>query len=130
LNAVANGCRDRIDIRGTCDAAVLAEAVAESVPDVVVSDVEGDEIDLFTPAVLAALAPAQLLIEAHGDEIRAAMKARMVVTHDVTEFEPRPRTAADWPFRRLYATGPYKYYALQECRSKATPWLVGRPRTS
>ena len=127
-NAVTNSCSSRLTIRGKCTAPSLAKAIAEEMPDLLICDIEGAETDILTQETIGALRRTRLLIETHGHDICATMVSRMTATHNVHIIEPRNRTVADWPLRRIWATPPYKHYALQECRSKFTPWVLGTPK--
>lgn len=95
--------------------------------------VEGFELELCSPRVVASGASAVWIIECHTEPIVRSLKERFASTHEVREAANSPRSAADlppsMPFGRLLL--PHDRWRLvQEGRPFPTPWLVCTPRAN
>ena len=77
--AAANGLADRVVLRGAADAGT-ADALREAgfVPEraLVLCDIEGAEFEVLDAGLLAALAPARLIVELHDNPARNGTAAR------------------------------------------------------
>ncbi len=78
--AEKNGVAAQIDFRRWCSPEELMKVARESERMFVLSDCEGYEIELFTPAVAARLPKADILIELHGN-VKAELMRRFEKTH-------------------------------------------------
>lgn len=124
--AAANGT-GKVAVRGFCRPGWLARHAREGA--LVVSDCEGFEGELFTPAVVGRLRTAVLLVETHDgfvpgvtDRLRAALGG----THDLREYgDPAGRRGPD---RDLgFLTAADRRLAEHEVRGPQR-WLLGLPR--
>ena len=130
-NARENEVTERIEIRGTGSAEDLA---AMDPPEgvVVISDCEGDEMDLLDPARVPWLARARLVIETHDcfrPGVTDELVRRLEPTHELKRIDAEKRYLADHP--ALYHTPSLTLVQLEvvlnELRSLPTPWLVATP---
>jgi hypothetical protein len=94
-----NGVADRIDVRGFCDPARLADALAPIARPALLIDVEGYEEELADPARVPALRRATMIIELHEHRKPMAdiLRPRFAATHAIEEIWTRPRTLDDLP---------------------------------
>jgi hypothetical protein len=89
-----NRMADRIDLRGTFDPAAAGEFAGRRA--FVVCDVDGFEVELFTPARAAVWSRADLLIELHdflGVPCRDRVLGAFAATHTAEVFDSRLRPA-------------------------------------
>jgi hypothetical protein len=124
-----NGFEDRVDVRGVCTAAGLAEL---DVPDrtVVICDCEGHERELIDPPRVSWLGKATLLVECHDFGVQGTheeLRARLEATHSSQLIAPARRYVADHEL--LWVLKPvHQETVILELRPLATPWLVAIPK--
>lgn len=129
-----NGVADRLDMRGYCDPAGLAGALAPFARPALLVDIEGFEAAVLDPAVNPHLARSTMIVELHEHELPMAelLRPRFAATHAVEETWSRPRTSADLP-PRLGLAGiffsPERLLAFtDERRGRAMRWWLLTPR--
>jgi hypothetical protein len=69
--AAANQLSDRVTIEPWCTPSKLIEIVGGQSRTLIISDIDGGELDLFTPEVVAAIKGCDLIIELHGKDAEA-----------------------------------------------------------
>jgi hypothetical protein len=94
-----NGVAGRLEVRGLCDPALLADALAPFARPALLIDVEGYEEALVDPARVPALRRATMIIELHEHQRPMAdlLRPRFAATHEIEEIWTRPRTLDDLP---------------------------------
>lgn len=132
--AVANGVRDRIDVRGGCDPRALEEALSLG-PAVVICDVEGYEDVLLNPGAVPGLREVPILVELHDTKVPGVTRRvveRFRSTHDVLQVGQSPRAANEYVFSkhltRRVLPGAVVRYALNEFRTPGTSWAWLAPK--
>ncbi len=65
--AAANKVSDRVTVRSWCTPAMLIDLVKERRHPFIISDIDGGELELFTPEVVSATRHCDLVIEMHGN---------------------------------------------------------------
>jgi hypothetical protein len=101
---------------------------------VIISDIEGFEMDLFSEEVVSKLGNSLVLIEIHShmnfslSDVCQAISSRFLPTHSVTEVFPAARTLSDWEFgdTGLFSNGE-KIEFMNEYRGQKQVWLVCEP---
>jgi ribosomal protein L11 methylase PrmA len=68
--AAINGVRHRVTIRPWCSPSMLIDSVKDR-RALIISDIDGGELELFTPEVIAAIRHCDLIIEMHGSDAAA-----------------------------------------------------------
>jgi len=66
--AAANQVSERVTVRPWCDPSTLIDLVEGQGGAFIISDIDGGELDLFTPEVVAATRHCDLIIEMHGKD--------------------------------------------------------------
>jgi len=87
--AKLNGVADRLKLGAFCSADTLSEMKLGR-KALIISDCEGYEAELFTPAVVEVLARHEILIEIHdflNNSISEKIRKRFEKTHDITAIE-------------------------------------------
>ena len=125
-NILANGVGARVTVRGEASLHTLSADARRDAADPVVCDIDGPEIDVINPAESPGLDGCALLIETHGDDITAALKARLSPTHTVQHIRPRIPNMDDVPARPWYLhfSDPIQFLAE---RPHNNDWLWARP---
>ena len=130
----ANGCADRLEIRGKCEPADLRNSLGNpNGPALVICDCEGYENVLLDPALVPELKQAMILMESHdvfqpGTSDR--IKSRFSQTHEIEEIWARPRDVSEYPYHSLYTRLlPRRYleWCVSEWRPGRMSWLWMRP---
>jgi hypothetical protein len=99
-----NGLRDRIEIRGRCDAAALERDLAVE-RSLVISDIEGGEAALMDPTFAPRLYEADVLVECHAvrgvtvDDMASIIARRFEGSHFLEVISSRPRASGEWHSR-------------------------------
>lgn len=126
-----NGVASRLDVRGLCDPALLADVLAPFALPALLIDVEGYEEELADPARVAALRRATMIIELHEHRRPMAdiLRPRFAATHAIEEIWTRPRTLEDLPRNLWPATMFFSRERLLELGTerRGTPmrwWLL------
>jgi hypothetical protein len=116
--AQLNGVADRVRIRGRCSAAELDQEVSPGA--LVFCDIEGAEFDLLRPDVAGSLRHADLIVEAHDDQLRRVTETM------VRRFLPSHRIE----FAYHCAKSPKEYSVLKAVPVAEHALLLeeGRPR--
>ncbi len=129
-----NGVEERLKILGNCDPDALRACLARTRASLVLSDVEGYEVELLDPARVPELVSTTLLVEVHDRKVRgcrAIIEERFRETHEITRIEQRRRVVADYPralpFGPIFAWAMLKY-GLSEFRSPENGWLWLEPK--
>jgi hypothetical protein len=98
--AKLNGVEARIDVRGFCDGAALAEALGDASDALIICDIEGAEVEVLRPDAVPALRRADILVEMH-DIVRkgctSAVRPRFESTHTIEVIPTRRRRIEDFP---------------------------------
>jgi len=67
--AAANQVSDRVTVQPWCTPEILIGLVKAHRRPFIISDIDGGELDLFTPEVVSAIRHCDLLIEMHGNDV-------------------------------------------------------------
>jgi hypothetical protein len=98
--AKLNGVENQIDVRGFCDDAALAAAIADAGDALVICDIEGAEVEVLRPDAVPELKRVDLLVEMH-DIIRKGcsetLRERFESTHTIDVIPTRQRKMEDFP---------------------------------
>lgn len=100
--ALANGVDGRVDVRGFCSIEDLQPFEADMASTLLIMDIEGYEAVLLDPEALPGLRKATIIVEFHDnmiDNCGTAIFNRFKSTHRHSRFEPRARTAGDYPVK-------------------------------
>jgi hypothetical protein len=124
-------CRELASLNGvelTMHGRATAQAIAELVTEssAIVSDIEGHEADIFTPALVAVLRDSTVIVEAH-EVLRPGvvdlLRQRFSPTHIVEEREPTDRE----PARVDAFTEDERRLAVSEMRVPGIRWMRFSP---
>jgi hypothetical protein len=105
LMAEHNGVAERLEVRGACDPAGLADALKAGGATLVICDVEGYEDVLMDPVACPALTRAHVLVELHDCKcagVSQRVQRRFEATHGITTIWQQMRTAAEFPISTAY----------------------------
>jgi len=127
--ARVNRVAERVDVRGLCTAAALAELEAPR-GTVVICDCEGDETELIDASRVEWLRHAVLLVETHRDIARQELAGRLDATHSLDFIAPAHRYVGE---HELLLNTPGLRHVdweilMTELRPWPTPWLWAVPR--
>jgi hypothetical protein len=129
-----NHVADRMDVRGSCDPAGLAEALASARQPALVMDVEGYEEVLADPARVPSLRRTTMIIELHehARPMAEILRGRFSGTHAIEESWTRERTLGDlpaslWP-ASLFFSRPRLLQLGTEGRADAMRWWLLTPK--
>jgi len=129
-----NAVDERVEIRGACEAADLAEALAAAGGKaLVICDVEGAELSLLDPEVVGALRSCHILVELHDFVVRGlsdVVRTRFAASHQIRAIWQQDRTRADFPSRELYALLLPEHYlrtVMAEYRPERMSWFWMEP---
>ena len=129
-----NSVDDRIDVRGKCEPADLAAALAGVERAAVVCDVEGYEQTLLDPVAVPTLRQATILVEVHEfivPGITQELTRRFADSHRIEHIWQQPRSREDFPWRTVGARllpSSYLDWAVSEWRPERMAWLWLRPK--
>lgn len=132
--AILNVVAGRLTIRGKCEPADLAAALADDPAPVVVCDVEGYEQQLLDPEAVPALEKAAILVELHDfiiPHITETLQQRFRHTHDIVHIWQEPRSRKEFPWKTWYTRlmpGSYLDWAVSEWRPVRMAWLWMEPK--
>jgi hypothetical protein len=129
-NAIINQVHARIQIGGTCDIDALAGLLGESVPRLLVIDVEGYETVLIDPALVPSLTQATLVIECHDfidRSITPALTERLSGSHAIEIVTEGARDPNLVPCLRSLNSFD-RWLALCEYRPETMHWMIATPR--
>jgi hypothetical protein len=133
--ATINALSTRINVRGRCDHAALDVDLANG-KCVVISDIEGAEVELLNPAQANNLRRADVLVECHQteklsvDEVGQLMSTRFADSHFIEEIHSRQRSTNEWSVRHSalrHLDAKTLAYAMDEFRY-AQKWLWMRAK--
>jgi len=99
-----NGCQDRVEVRGKCDAQELQRALRPN--SLLIVDVEGDELHLLDPCLIPNLLSATIAVEVHDslrDGCGDVLTGRFQDSHMIRKIEAVPRDFRDYPFSSALA---------------------------
>jgi len=130
-----NQVDSQVEIRGKCEPADLAAALAGDPQPVVICDVEGYEEKLLDPVAVPALVQSCILVELHevlAPGITEKLKQRFSATHEIKLIWQEPRSRSQFPWRTFgTALLPKSYldWSVDEWRSAAgrMSWLWIKP---
>jgi hypothetical protein len=120
--AAINGMSSRVTIRSWCSPSTLLDLVKNQ-PAFIISDIDGGELDLFTPEVIAAISHCDVIIEMHGNDATAnsAFVQRFdesvkVLDHPVSDLDAMERLNFLGPDAARMATEyrPFQQWLLRE----------------
>jgi hypothetical protein len=128
-----NGMRDRLELRGMCSRAALESLLEHGKRYLIVADVEGAEVELFHPSVVALLSASTLLVETHDFIVSGCteeLRERFRRTHVVIPVQSEERSLDDFPLPLLLPVKS-KLWLMNEGRPTQhgpMTWLVMSPR--
>lgn len=128
-----NGVSERVTVTGACSPRTLL-ALAGVPRSLVISDCEGDEKSLFTPAVVAALRDHDCLVEVHDfvdPSISHTLRARFEMTHALEVFTTHGdfRRAQEFDCEELVGiAAEARFELLAERRPGIMQWMFMRAR--
>jgi hypothetical protein len=131
--AEKNGMRDRLDLRGLCTRESLESLLEPGKRYLIVADVEGAEVELFRPSVVALLSASNLVVETHDFIVAGCteeLTERFRRTHVVMPIQSKGRSRGDFPLRLLLPVKT-KLWLMNEgrpTRNGPMTWLVMSPR--
>ncbi|MBL8746280.1 MAG: hypothetical protein JNK58_07995 [Phycisphaerae bacterium] len=128
--AALNGVGGRVEARGTCDPALLKQALDGPKRPLVICDCEGYEDVLLRPDEIPALKRAVILVETHDPfcpGVSGRLRERFGPTHTIEDFRGRPRVASDLP-EGVGLTGEDAMLAMEEDRSFQPLWFLMIPK--
>lgn len=129
-NAAANGIADKVTTRDRMDGDGLAAWAAAHPRALVISDCEGFEMELFSPAAMAALGQAVCVIECHdfdGQPVTGELTARFQASHDIRLIMEGARDPNRYPeLRKLDSLE--RWLAVSEDRPETMSWIVATPK--
>lgn len=135
--AALNGVEQRLDIRGYCDVADLADVLEPGRRSAVLMDVEGFEAQLLSPAQVPQLCSAHILVETHDfldPTITDILKRRFADSHAIETVYSTWRCLADVPFGLSFLERQLlkKYYLMSmwEGRGAIMHWLYMTPKAT
>lgn len=127
LNSIKN-----LYIRRYCDKEQLASHGKGR--SVIISDIEGFEMVLFSPEVVSKLDKSLVIIEVHNhaehslDNVSANLISRFSPTHSIIKISTTKRTIADWEFDELgNFSAEEKLEFMDEYRNLDQHWLICEP---
>lgn len=128
-----NGLSKSVDIRGMCTEECLYQAAREQQLELVICDVEGFEVKLFSDRVIHELRNAQLIIETHDVPGIGELMEKIDQEFAVNPISACKRELADWPLGKLFTHDTrFKLQAMNEHRYHTEhpelPWLVAKPK--
>lgn len=135
--ARANGVRDRISVHGFCDLESMKAALSHLQSTLIIMDVEGYEAVLLDPVEVPSLRQATILVEYHDNVLPncgAELEKRFGDSHEIRKFEPRHRTAEDFPLggvsdsEFLREAGRLVIIERPTWRAGRHGWLLMEPR--
>lgn len=129
--ACLNGVTDRVEVLGTCNAESLGNSLATKggARTLIVSDCEGGELDILSPAMLVGC---DILVELHdqstsGPTISEIFQHRFDETHKCVFVNPRKRNPQAYP--ELQCVKPFEKLAiLDEQREYSVGWMFLQAR--
>ena len=133
--ARTNAVADRITMHGFCDTAGLQKALAETGSRaLILCDIEGGEKVLLDNERIPELNQADILVETHDGLVAGCSKVllqRFSETHDITSIYARPRTALDFPVKKLPLIAKWlprtAVELMNERRTGIQEWLFMTP---
>lgn len=128
--AELNGVADQVDVRGYCRPSDLQRDIADA-RALVISDIEGSELELLDPEQTPSLCQADILIECHdredltAEQVLDLLATRFEPTHSVEVFRSSRRSTASWADLPNLRPVPSEdlSFALDESRNHPQPWL-------
>lgn len=129
-----NSVHERVEVRGKCELADLAQALGAESRPVVVCDVEGAEAELLVPESIPALRRATILVELHEfivPGITAELNQRFAASHRIEHLWQTPRARSDFPWRTfgtMLLPRSYLDWAVSEWRPERMAWLWMEPQ--
>lgn len=127
-----NAVRDRVDLRGRCEAADLEVALAGAARPFILMDIEGGERFVLDPGLAPRLRSAWILVELHPDTfdgLQDLLATRFASSHRVTYVAARDRGARDLPELAGFSRGDLAA-AAWEGRDSQQGWLWMEPRVN
>ncbi len=125
--AQTNGVADRVDLRGWCDPASLAELVETRKAGLIVCDCEGGEYDLLKPGQIPRLRHFDILMELHeihpdGPTAAQIFRERFQATHDAEFINLRGRKTLEH-LTHIPLTETETRLVTEEARGESAGWL-------
>jgi len=134
-NVEANVPGSSLQVYGECRPTDLANVIPQQARTLVVSDVEGAELDLLDPSLAPQLKNSTLLVETH-DPLRPGCTQGMLdwfgETHLIERIHSQERTLADFPYpaltRPAFMMANSALRAMSEFRAGPQEWLLMTPK--
>jgi hypothetical protein len=129
--AAVNGLSKRISVRGRCNHAKLQMELSAG-RCVVISDIEGAEVELIDPELAPHLRRSDLLVECHANDrytvadVISILRSRFESSHSIERIDSQDRIAEEWSYRHPSLReihGERLSFALNEFRSHRQGWL-------
>lgn len=128
-----NGVWDRLLVHGSCTSGSLAKFLDAERRYLLIMDVEGEEVEILDPDIVARLGRSFLVVETHDFRVTnctASIAERFVSSHDIRIIEAVERRCADFPLK-LALPRATKRRLMNERRPMAAgpmKWLVMIPK--
>jgi hypothetical protein len=122
----ANRVNDRLIVEGKCDIEPLRRALAQTGRSLVISDCEGDELELLDPARVPETLHCDMIIECHDfakPNATEILRKRFSATHDVVDILEGPRDPSQFAAMRSWQSID-RWLAINEQRPVAMNWLA------
>ena len=98
--AKRNGVADRIEMRGAATQLEISAVLTKTRNPLLISDIEGFEVEILDPRQIPELSRTMMLIEIHADYrpgVLEIMRERFGATHRIEHIKNRDRTMSDLP---------------------------------
>ncbi len=131
--AEKNGVDKRVEIYGECNPATLEASLMEHIPDLMIMDVEGAELELLSERICRLLSKVELIIEVHPwvhADIAQTLIDRLAQTHKTEIIYARTPEISDIPnqfWRWVAKLHPEFRRRLINERPEDMSWILGTP---
>lgn len=130
------GCRKLAELNGVAERVIIGERFEPAIMlrfadtrPLVVCDVDGFEVELFTPATADYWRSADLVVELHdylGTPCRESVEGCLAATHDLEIIASRNKTGDEYP-QLAYLSAEERRLAVSEIRAPQH-WLIAYAR--
>jgi len=98
-----NAVLDRVKILGICQENDLLASLNESLSTLILIDIEGAEIDLLNPEMIANLKKSVIIVELHDflrEHCSSIIRQRFQASHEIENYTTKERELEDLPFKK------------------------------